>query len=131
MHIYSLFLLIFLIAVNIYNIYIYIYIEGSYLNDTFIQDCARRQLELFTDTNVAFSLFGVIFGCTLDKGNNQLFGDEFNPQSALALTTLYSKVIMQSFRRKVVIDICIYIYIYILYNRPVKEYLQHWPSKRK
>jgi hypothetical protein len=65
----------------------------------------KKQLSLFGLSHVALAVFGAIFGTQLQNGGKVDFNDAFDPQAALALCTLYSKVLEKASKFK---KVCFY-----------------------
>ena len=55
----------------------------------------RNQLQAILDFKTTSKLFGTVFGETVDK-KHSIFEDSFNPQAAIALTKIYSTILMIS-----------------------------------
>ena len=55
----------------------------------------RNQVQAIMDFKTTNKVFGTIFGEKLDK-KVSIFEDQFNPQAAIAITMIYSTIIMTS-----------------------------------
>lgn len=55
----------------------------------------RNQLSTILDFKTTSKLFGTIFGERVDK-QHSIFEDSFNPQAAIAITKVYSNILIIS-----------------------------------
>ena len=75
----------------------------------------RRQLQTILDFKTTSKLFGTIFGERVDK-RHSIFEDTFNPQAAIAITKVYSTILLISSKSP---DVFQKIPLGLAFNEPV------------
>lgn len=75
----------------------------------------RRQLSTILDFKTTSKLFGTIFGERVDK-KHSIFEDTFNPQAAIAITKIYSTILLISSKSP---DVFQKITLGLAFNEPV------------
>ena len=67
--------------------------ERSYVDEYVLTLILRNQLQSLMEYKTTQSIFGQIFGETLDR-KMSIFDDKFNPQAAICITSVYSSVLV-------------------------------------
>ena len=68
-------------------------LDSASIDDYILTQLLRNQLSLLLDFKSTSKLFGVVFGENL-KTKHSIFDDHFNPQAVIALTKVYSTILM-------------------------------------